>query len=94
MKSYWRNFNDREGELDMRCAASATAAARVRCVEARDGRLRRLRPCPSRRPAAVEMVFRKKMEIHMPKLGTDRHKGAPLHRDALTQIDDVERDCS
>ena len=57
-------------------------------------RLHRLRPCPSRRPAAVEMVFRKKMEIHMPKLGTDRHKGAPLHRDALTQIDDVERDCS
>jgi hypothetical protein len=40
------------------------------------------------------MVFRKKMEIHMPKLGTDRHKGAPLHRDALTQIDDVERDSS
>ena len=57
-------------------------------------RLHPLRPCSSRRPAAVEMVFRKKMEIHMPKLGTDRHKGAPLHRDALTQIDDVERDSS
>ena len=28
-------------------------------------RLHRLRPCPSRRPAAVEMVFRKKMLIHM-----------------------------
>ena len=37
MKSYWRNFNDREGELDVCCAASATAAARVRRVEARDG---------------------------------------------------------
>jgi hypothetical protein len=44
--------------LDVCCAASATAAARVR------------------RPAAVEMVFRRKMEIRMPKLeptGTRAH---------------------
>ncbi len=40
------------------------------------------------------MGLQEEMEIHMPKLGTDRHKGAPLHRDALTQIDDVERDSS
>ena len=30
------------------------------------------------------------MEIHMPKLGPDRHNGSPLHRDALTRIDKVE----
>ena len=30
----------------------------------------------------------------MPKLGTDRHKGALRHRDALTHIDDVDRDSS
>jgi len=92
MKSYWRNFNDREGELDVRSAASATAAARVRRVEARDGAGFALAPAAARRRS--RWVFRKKMEIHMPKLGTDRHKGEPLHRDALTQIDDVERDCS
>ena len=34
------------------------------------------------------------MEIYMPKLGTDRHMGATLNRDALTQIDDVKRDSS
>jgi hypothetical protein len=51
-----------------------------------------LAPAAARRRS--RWVFRKKMEIHMPKLGTDRHKGAPLHRDALTQIDDVERDSS
>ena len=28
----------------------------------------------------------------MPKLGPARHKGSPLHRDALTRIDKV--DCS
>jgi hypothetical protein len=27
----------------------------------------------------------------MPKLGPDRHKGSPLHRDALTRIDKVGR---
>jgi hypothetical protein len=34
------------------------------------------------------------MEIHMPKFGPDRHKGAQRHRDPLTRIDDVERDFS
>jgi hypothetical protein len=34
------------------------------------------------------------MEIHMPKLGPDSHKGSPRHRDALTHIDDIERDPS
>jgi hypothetical protein len=34
------------------------------------------------------------MEIHMPKLGSDRHKGSPRHRDALTRIGDVEPDSS
>ena len=56
-------------------AASKHAAAR----------LRRLRPCPGRSPAALEM------EVHMPKLGPDRHKSSPLQHDALTRIDKVER---
>jgi hypothetical protein len=34
------------------------------------------------------------MEIHMPKLGPDRHKGSSRHRDALTHIDHGERDSS
>jgi len=34
------------------------------------------------------------MEIHMPKLGPDRHKGSPRHHDALMRIGDVERDSS
>jgi hypothetical protein len=94
MKSYWRNFNDREGELDVRCAASATAAARVRRVEARDGPAPPASPLPQPPPGGGRDGLQEEMEIHMPKLGTDRHKGAPLHRDALTQIDDVERDSS
>jgi hypothetical protein len=57
-------------------------------------RLRRLRPCPSRRPAAVEMGLQEEDGDPHAEARTDRHKGAPLHRDALTQIDDVERDCS
>jgi hypothetical protein len=31
------------------------------------------------------------MEIHMPKLGPDKHKSLPLDRDALTRIDKAER---
>ena len=31
------------------------------------------------------------MEIHMPKLKPDKHKGLPLDRDVLTHIDKVER---
>jgi hypothetical protein len=50
MKSYWRNFNDREGELDVRCAASATAAARVRRVEVRDGPAPPASPLPQPPP--------------------------------------------
>lgn len=39
-------------------------------------------------------VFRKKMEIHMPKLGPDRHKGSPRQREVLTHIGDAERGSS
>jgi len=89
MKCCLRNFNEHEGQFDVRGAAEATAAARVRRVEARGGPLRR----PSLRRRS-RWVFRKKMEIHMPKLGPDRHKGSPRHRDALTRIGDVEPDSS
>jgi hypothetical protein len=30
------------------------------------------------------------MEIHMTKLGPEMLNGSPLHRDALTRIDNVE----
>jgi hypothetical protein len=55
MRCCSRDFNEREGEFDVRGAAEATAAARGRHVEARGGRSRR--------------VFNKQMEIHMPKIG-------------------------
>jgi len=56
-------------------------------------RLRRLRPCPSRRPAAVELGLQEEMEIHMPKLEPTGTR-ALRHRDALTHNDDVDRDSS
>ncbi len=62
-------------------AASKHAAAR----------LRRLCPCPGRRPAAVEMGLQKEMEIHMPKLGPDGRKGSARHRDALMRVDKAKR---
>jgi hypothetical protein len=94
MKSYWRNFNDREGELDVRCAASATAAARVRRVEARDDPAPPASPLPQPPPGGGRDGLQEENGDPHAEARTDRHKGAPLHRDALTQIDDVERDCS
>jgi hypothetical protein len=94
MKSYWRNFNDREGELDVRCAASATAAARARRVEARDGPAPPASPLPQPPPGGGRDGLQEENGDPHAEARTDRHKGAPLHRDALTQIDDVERDCS
>ena len=92
MKCSSPNFNEHEGEFDVRGAAEATAAARVRRVEDHAAaRLRRLRPCPGRRPAAVEMGLQEENGDPHAKARTRRHNGSPLHRDALTRIDKVER---
>ena len=62
-------------------AASKYAAAR----------LRRLRPCPSRRPAAVEMGLQEENGDPHAKAQTGQAQGLPLDRDAFTRIDKVER---
>jgi hypothetical protein len=54
-------------------------------------RLRRLRPCPGRRPAAVEMGLQEIKGDPHAKARTRRNNGSPLQRDALTRIDKVER---
>jgi len=50
MKCYSRNFNEHETEFDVRGAAEATAAARVRRVEARGGPAAPALPLPRPSP--------------------------------------------
>ena len=55
MKYCSLNFCEHQGGFDVCGAAEATVAARVRRSKHPADRLCRLHPCPSRRPAAVEM---------------------------------------
>ena len=78
MKCCSRNFNEHECEIDVRGCRRSDGR--------RKGPPRRstrrpgfagfaLAPAAARRRS--RWVFRKKMEIHMPKFGPDRHKGSP-----------------
>jgi hypothetical protein len=90
MKFCSRNFNEHEGEIDACCRRSdgrrkgppRRSARRTGCAGFA------LAPAAARRRS--RWVFRKKMEIRMPKLGPDKHKDLLLDRDTLTHIDKVE----
>jgi hypothetical protein len=85
------NFNEHEGEFDVRGAAEATAAARVRRERSRGGPAMPASPLPRPPPGGGrDGSSGNNKEIHMRKLGLYRHKGSPLQRDALTRIDKVE----
>jgi hypothetical protein len=81
MKCCSRNFNEHEGEFDVRGAAEATAATSKHAA----ARLRRLRPCHSRRPTAVEMGLQEENGSRMPKLGPDNRKDLLLDRVAAAR---------
>jgi hypothetical protein len=53
-------------------------------------RLCRLRPCPARRPAAVEMGLQEIKGDPDVKARTLQAQGPPLQRGALTRIDKVD----
>ena len=85
MKCCSLNFSEHQGEFDVRGAAEATAAARVRRSKHRRTGCAGFALAPAAARRRSRWVFRKIMEIHMPKFGPDRHNGSPPHRDALRQ---------